>query len=48
MSSLQPLTTGNPVAIVHVPAQLASVLTAEKLQLIAREFNFSETVFLYE
>ena len=39
---------GNPVAIVHVPVQHVSTLTPEKLQLVAREFNFSETVFLHE
>ena len=39
---------GNPVAIVNIPAEHASMLTPEKLQLIAREFNFSETVFLRE
>src|SRR2546421_12009121 len=39
---------GNPVAIVTIPAQNASTLSPEKLQLIAREFNFSETVFLHE
>lgn len=39
---------GNPVAIVTIPTHYASVLTPEKLQLIAREFNFSETVFLHE
>jgi PhzF family phenazine biosynthesis protein len=39
---------GNPVAIVNIPAQHAPALTSEKLQLIAREFNFSETVFLHE
>ena len=39
---------GNPVAIVNIPAQHASTLTPEKLQLIAREFNFSETVFLHQ
>jgi PhzF family phenazine biosynthesis protein len=39
---------GNPVAIVNIPGQHASALPPEKLQLIAREFNFSETVFLHE
>jgi PhzF family phenazine biosynthesis protein len=39
---------GNPVAIVNIPGPRASALPPEKLQLIAREFNFSETVFLHE
>lgn len=37
---------GNPLAIVHVPS--GSQLTYEQKLSIAREFNFSETVFLYE
>ncbi|KAJ7097608.1 hypothetical protein C8R44DRAFT_811781 [Mycena epipterygia] len=37
---------GNPLAIVHVPST-AKLSQAEK-QLIAREFNLSETVFLHE
>lgn len=37
---------GNPLAVVHVPAHAA--LSQEKKLLIAREFNFSETVFLHE
>jgi PhzF family phenazine biosynthesis protein len=39
---------GNPLAIVHVPEAAASSLTQSQKQLIAREFNLSETVFLYE
>lgn len=40
---------GNPVAIVNVPASLLPTnLSQRKKQLIAREFNFSETVFLHE
>jgi PhzF family phenazine biosynthesis protein len=39
---------GNPLAIVNIPAEHALTLMPEKLQLIAREFNFSETVFLHE
>jgi PhzF family phenazine biosynthesis protein len=39
---------GNPVAVVNIPVEHTSALTAQKLQLIAREFNFSETVFLHE
>lgn len=37
---------GNSLAIVHVPK--AATLTHSQKQLIAREFNLSETVFLYE
>ncbi|KAF7303852.1 Phenazine biosynthesis PhzC/PhzF protein [Mycena indigotica] len=37
---------GNPLAIVLVPAK--SSLSQEQKQLIAREFNLSETVFLHE
>jgi PhzF family phenazine biosynthesis protein len=36
---------GNPLAIVHVPASTS--ISQEQKQLIAREFNFSETVFLH-
>lgn len=39
---------GNPLAIVQVPKDSATSLTQEQKQIIAREFNFSETVFLYE
>ncbi|KAK9349782.1 hypothetical protein V1523DRAFT_421830 [Lipomyces doorenjongii] len=37
---------GNPLAVVKVP--LAVSLTQVQKQIIAREFNFSETVFLHE
>ena len=37
---------GNPLAIVHIPASVD--LTQSQKQLIAREFNLSETVLLYE
>lgn len=37
---------GNPLAIVEVPK--GAVLTQPEKQAIAREFNFSETVFLHE
>lgn len=40
--------SGNPLAIVRVPKEYTSYLTTERKQLIAREFNFSETVFLHE
>jgi PhzF family phenazine biosynthesis protein len=38
---------GNPLAIVRVPLDQAS-LSKEQMQLIAREFNYSETTFLHE
>ena len=39
---------GNPLAVVRVPAGLEARLSQETKQKIAREFNFSETVFLHE
>ena len=41
---------GNQLAIVHVPSSLSdsNALTQEIKQNIAREFNFSETVFIHE
>ena len=39
---------GNPLALIKIPASLRHLLTQEKKQLIAREFNLSETVFLHE
>lgn len=38
---------GNPLAVVLIPASQRSHLTQEVKQRIAREFNFSETVFLH-
>jgi pre-mRNA-processing factor 19 len=38
---------GNPLAVVFVPANQRQDLTQEKKQLIAREYNLSETVFLH-
>ena len=38
--------TGNPLAIVNIPQEIS--LSQETKQKIAREFNFSETVFLHE
>ncbi|KAK3494236.1 Diaminopimelate epimerase-like protein [Neurospora hispaniola] len=38
---------GNPLAVVLIPASLRPHLTQDTKQLIAREFNFSETVFLH-
>ncbi|MCJ1387955.1 hypothetical protein MMC18_000798 [Xylographa bjoerkii] len=38
--------TGNPLAIVNIP--MGASLTQETKQKIAREFNYSETVFLHE
>jgi len=40
--------TGNPLAIVHVPASESVQLSRAQKQLIAREFNLSETVFMYD
>lgn len=37
---------GNPLAIVHIPADVT--LVQSQKQLIAREFNLSETVFLHD
>ena len=41
---------GNQLAVVHVPSNLSDsdALTQERKQKIAREFNFSETVFIHE
>lgn len=39
---------GNPLAIVRVPASVRNDLTEDQRQKIAREFNLSETTFLYE
>ncbi|KXN92111.1 hypothetical protein AN958_09165 [Leucoagaricus sp. SymC.cos] len=39
---------GNPLALVHVPAFLPSGLTQDQKQLIAHEFNLSETMFIHE
>ncbi|PLB52325.1 Diaminopimelate epimerase-like protein [Aspergillus steynii IBT 23096] len=39
---------GNPLAIVQVPANYWSSLSQEAKQLIAVEFNLSETIFLHE
>lgn len=39
---------GNPLAIIRVPAALRHTLTTAQKQLIAREFNLSECVFLHE
>ncbi len=38
--------TGNPLAIFHVPSNIT--LEQNRKQAIAREFNLSETFFLYE
>jgi PhzF family phenazine biosynthesis protein len=39
--------SGNPLAIVHVPASHDAPLTQEQKQRIAKEFNYSETTFLH-
>ncbi|KAF3937392.1 hypothetical protein ABW19_dt0206180 [Dactylella cylindrospora] len=41
----EPLKAGNPLAIVTIPADVT--LTKSQEHLIAREFNYSETVFIY-
>jgi len=38
---------GNPLAVVLLPHNLPQVLSQDQKQLIAREFNLSETVFLH-
>lgn len=38
---------GNPLAVVLIPASQRPLLTQDVKQRIAREFNFSETVFLH-
>ncbi|KAF4554565.1 Phenazine biosynthesis-like protein [Elsinoe fawcettii] len=38
---------GNPLAVVLIPSYLSPVLSQETKQLIAREFNLSETTFLH-
>lgn len=38
---------GNPLAIVLIPASQHDIISTKTLQTIAREFNLSETVFLY-
>lgn len=39
---------GNPLAVVTVPASVSTPPTQEQKQLIAREFNLSETVIVHE
>jgi PhzF family phenazine biosynthesis protein len=39
---------GNPLAVIKVPSTLRHYLNIKRKQLIAREFNLSETVFLHE
>ncbi|KAJ9216739.1 hypothetical protein DTO166G4_1585 [Paecilomyces variotii] len=38
---------GNPLAVVFLPQDNTSSITQDKKQLIAREFNFSETIFVH-
>ncbi|KKY14175.1 putative phenazine biosynthesis protein [Diplodia seriata] len=40
--------SGNPLAVVRVPASCRDALTEEQKQKIATEFNLSETTFLHE
>jgi PhzF family phenazine biosynthesis protein len=39
---------GNPLAVVTIPSSVPTPPTQEQKQLIAREFNLSETVFVHE
>ncbi|EXF75882.1 phenazine biosynthesis PhzC/PhzF protein [Colletotrichum fioriniae PJ7] len=39
---------GNPLAVVHLPSPTVAIVTQEQKQAIAREFNFSETVFVHD
>jgi PhzF family phenazine biosynthesis protein len=39
---------GNPLALVCIPSSLEKRISQEQKQLIAREFNLSETIFLHE
>ena len=39
---------GNPLAVVRIPAVLRSAITQQQKQIMANEFNLSETVFLHE
>jgi PhzF family phenazine biosynthesis protein len=40
--------SGNPLALIRIPSSLASLVTQTQKQLIAQEFNLSETIFLHE
>ncbi|KAK6507527.1 hypothetical protein TWF481_005958 [Arthrobotrys musiformis] len=40
-----PLTSGNPLAVVTIPASVS--ITKSQEHLIAREFGYSETIFIY-
>ncbi|KAL4890270.1 hypothetical protein BDV59DRAFT_184676, partial [Aspergillus ambiguus] len=39
--------SGNPLGVVFLPPQTEKPLTQEEKQLIAREFNYSETIFVH-
>jgi len=39
---------GNPLALIRIPTSLSPALTQEQKQLISREFNLSETIFLHQ
>lgn len=43
-----PWSQGNPLAVVQLTKDAAEQLTQDQKQLIAREFNFSETTFLHD
>lgn len=38
---------GNPLAVVHIPSNLEREPTSEELDQIAKEFNLSETIFIF-
>jgi PhzF family phenazine biosynthesis protein len=40
--------SGNPLALIRVPTTLSPFLTQTQKQLIAREFNLSETIFVHQ
>jgi PhzF family phenazine biosynthesis protein len=40
--------SGNPLALIRIPTTLSSLVTQTQKQLIAREFNLSETIFLHQ
>lgn len=43
-----PWSQGNPLAVVQLTKDAAEHITQDQKQLIAREFNFSETTFLHD
>jgi PhzF family phenazine biosynthesis protein len=39
---------GNPLGVIEIPPEYSGTLTQEQKQLIAREFNLSESVFIHQ